>query len=231
MLGIRVISTADIQYLMTILSEYQYDLSGCLANCSNQGTCMYNTTLQLYVCLCQANFIGSACQKDVRPCSQFPCLNNGLCSNVNTSADFATNATFTCDCLVNFNGDYCENEVNVCANVTCSGNGYCSKNGTIPMCNCFQDYFGDICQTEGSFIQVVRDVKWTSLVVFVLCMAFFVVTVILNDVWSYFIRRSYAKQQQERKSSHNRESNMPPISAHPVQFTYYHHRSSISSQT
>ena len=64
-----------------ILETYIGDLTGCLANCSNQAVCMLDTQ-QKYICQCKEFKNGLSCQSDTRPCSSNPCLNNGVCSNV-----------------------------------------------------------------------------------------------------------------------------------------------------
>ena len=70
------------------------DLSGCLANCSNKGSCSYSD-ISLLSCECEQFFTGSDCGTDIRACSKTPCKNNGTCNEI--FRDDQPN-TFTCNC-------------------------------------------------------------------------------------------------------------------------------------
>ncbi len=99
-----------------------FDLSRCASNCTNRGLCKLGLN-NTYYCECFADYIGPTCLVDARPCTQFPCLNNGTClqaSNNNGSYNF------TCDCKKNYNGDRCQyfDFEGLCANLSCV-NGFC----------------------------------------------------------------------------------------------------------
>ena len=84
-----------------VLTTYTGDLSGCLANCSNQGMCVLNTFQH---CKCDKYKTGKACQFDVRSCSSNPCLNNGTCSHSMN----IIKTSFQCMCQNNlYFGTYC----------------------------------------------------------------------------------------------------------------------------
>ena len=62
------------------LLNSNYDLSGCLVNCSNNGKCNYNSASNKFKCSCFSDYMsGYVCQIDTRPCSSNPCLNGGVC--------------------------------------------------------------------------------------------------------------------------------------------------------
>ena len=193
-----------MQPLLDILSTFKFDLSACLANCSNKGQCFFNQTTGEYLCMCITNFIGKSCQTDSRPCSRNRCLNNGTCINVN-------NSSFQCECNVNFNGTFCENRINICENVTCSNNGYCFIKENLPQCKCFINYRGEACETQEEFIKIIKAVSTTSLIVFIVCISIFVLTIISNDLCNLMIKRGNKK---------NHKSNMPSASSKAIRFKY-----------
>ena len=96
---------------MNILTNSNYDLSACLKNCSNNGLCLLNTTNQKYSCQCFTHFNGISCQFDTRPCSKYPCLNNGTCLNTNLNT-----SEFKCQCQLNYFGLNCETKIDLCKN-------------------------------------------------------------------------------------------------------------------
>ncbi len=207
------ITQNNLQQFIELFSKYEYDLTNCLINCSNQGECIFSLKTNRYVCVCGSN---SSCQYNLRPCARYPCLNNGTC--VENSAYL-----FKCECVLNYNGTFCENELIVCTkNITCSKNGYCVKNGSLPLCKCFINYFGDQCEFESNFIKIVRSVTWTSLIICLVCIASFVLIIILNDLWSWRIR------QENKRNNH--KSNSTFKNSAPVQFTYYNKSPSENSQ-
>ena len=202
----------QMQTLLNILITYKYDLSACLANCSNKGQCLLNQTMSEYFCLCDMNYIGKACQTDSMPCSRsLYCLNNGTCVNVNSTS-------FRCECTENFYGIYCENRVNICENVTCSKNGYCYINESGAQCKCFINYYGDSCETQGEFVRIIQAVTSTSLIIFLVCLSLFVFCIVSNDLCNLMIKRTRVTKKLIKT---NPKSNMPPISSKPIRFKYH----------
>lgn len=137
-----------------------YDLSGCLVNCSNNGRCNFDITLNAFYCVCDSIYSsGSACQLDTRPCSSNPCLNNASCfdySNfLNNNLSIMTNTTFNCLCDKYHEGLYCESKIDLCKNETCSGNGICQDLNNKPTCKCFSLYLGEKCDQQSSELRAV----------------------------------------------------------------------------
>ena len=168
--------------LLEMLLSYPSDLTQCLVNCSNQGSCKFNTTTYTYACMCSSYFTGTLCQIDTRPCSNNPCLNNGICQSANETTSLGSR----CECSRNYYGTYCENQVNLCQIRTCSYNGYCATNGTVVHCKCFVDYMGENCELETSFKRVIRYVQWSSLVILVCSVSTLVALIVGNDVLNWF---------------------------------------------
>jgi hypothetical protein len=106
-----------------------YDMSGCIVNCTNQGSCVFDSENNKFKCACNAYFSGLACQLDTRACSSNPCLNNATCvdvySNSTSNSSSVVDSKFRCECQSNYEGAYCETKINICANETCSSNGNC----------------------------------------------------------------------------------------------------------
>jgi Notch-like protein len=204
--------------LLSILSTYTNDLSACLTNCSNKGTCMFNTQISKYVCLCQEFYNGTACQLDIRPCANLICLNSGQCVE-----DTLTSAS--CNCSLGFYGSQCQYEYNPCMNVTCSNRGYCFTNDTtttsnknttssttkMTQCKCYADYEGEQCEIEKIFAKFVRYVTLSSLIIVLTCLAVTVLIIVGNDVWTCLIRKTAARSKNYKKKDSN----------YKVRFKYY----------
>ena len=202
-------TTLDVQTIAFTLANYPYNLASCLTNCTNRGVCYMDATTQKYICRCIANFIGESCQTDIRPCYKYPCLNNGTCIDLNS----VNGTSFQCQCQKNYFGVNCENEFNICQNQSCSANGRCANNQGTPTCICFTGYYGENCEMEASFTKVVRDVKLTSILICAFSIGFFITLIILNDVWSIFIRKANAK--------HVRNSSRSFSNPKVIHFKYY----------
>ena len=174
-----------VKALLDTLNNVTYDITGCLASCSNQGKCKLDPNTQKLICQCLNNFAGSSCQTDLRPCSQNKCLNNATCVNVNNMT------LYECQCQSSlYYGTYCENKVNVCLNKTCSGHGYCIVvNETVPACKCFKGYQGDICDQEDSSRKLVKGVQSTSVIIAFLVLGLTVFIILSNDGWNLLIRK------------------------------------------
>jgi hypothetical protein len=171
-----------MQHFLNILQSNS-DVSSCLSNCSNQGTCKLDSQMQNNICECNANFMGKSCQKDQRPCSQSnKCLNNGTCIN---SQDLTSSS---CQCLENgpFYGQYCENMRNLCVHVECSSRGYCIQNQSKTRCKCYVGYGGENCEIESNSVKVVKSIQWTTTIICILCILIFWLLIIGSDVLGYF---------------------------------------------
>ena len=180
------------QILIDVLSTYQYDLSFCLTNCSNNGQCVLDSATSKYFCMCLPNFIGIGCQTTTSPCSKYPCLNNSTCNDLNETS-------FKCECRENFYGKFCENRINLCQNITCSSNGYCFLNESVTLCKCYINYYGVSCEYEREFVKIIKTVTSVSLVAFLICISFFALSIIGNDIWSCLIRNQKNVSQNVNK--------------------------------
>ena len=170
-------------------------MTPCLTNCSNNGICLLNSTLDKYSCNCSNNFNGESCQFDLRPCSKYPCLNNGTCINKNVNTN-----EFECKCLTNYYGIYCENKKDLCLNETCSNNGYCFVNDSnLPFCNCFNGYDGHKCDLEGSSVKVLKNVRIISILICAFIFVFVIFLIISNDIWNYCMIKKQTKTFTEKK--------------------------------
>ena len=181
-----------------VLSGYTGDLSACLGNCSNQGSCVLNS-LQQYVCQCDQYKTGKACQSDSRPCSSNPCLNNGTCSNIINNNE----TSFQCICQSNlYYGTFCENKVDLCLNKTdvcIKGQCYCIVNGTQPMCKCLMDYSGKICEIQSTTLAVTKAIVNVSSILAIIVLVSYAILIFCFDFTKYFVIKN-------DKSSKRRES-------------------------
>ena len=75
----------------TNLLNSNYDLSGCIVNCTNRGFCRFDSVSNSFMCSCDEYYTGQVCQIDLRACSSAPCLNNATCVDNNTQS-------FKCEC-------------------------------------------------------------------------------------------------------------------------------------
>ena len=162
------------------------DFSDCLGNCSNQGKCFKGS--QKFVCLCDAFFDGATCQRDLKPCSSNPCLNNALC------IEDLIKFSYQCNCSDQFEGTNCQTKKDICFNETCSFNGYCIDDNDFPKCKCFYQYSGEKCQIESSDIKFRKFVVTTSTVIVILFLIIFFFLIILIDLSEFFCKTNIKKR-------------------------------------
>ena len=176
----------NLQQLQNILQS-NVDVSSCLANCSNQGTCKLDPQTLKYICECNDNFTGVSCQTNKRPCSRsnVKCMNNATC--INSPSD---SFNYTCQCLSGlYFGEYCENKRNPCENRTCSSNGYCiqfnqNQNQTTK-CKCNNGYDGDQCELQMNSVKIVKNVQWVATFIAILTLVLTFSLFIASDVLDY----------------------------------------------
>ena len=141
-------------------------------------------------------FSGASCQTDTRPCSKYPCMNDGVCADLGLS--------FTCTCQSIFYGTYCENKVDLCLNSSCVKNqGKCFMNGTEALCSCFQGYAGLNCESLSESLKVTKTlISLASILAFVI-LSLFVFGVILMDCLKYFVIKDkrIRKDHRDNKKS------------------------------
>ena len=152
-------------------------MSDCLTNCSNQGHCTVDASGN-FVCDCLEGFTGKRCSTDQRPCSVYPCINQGKCIDIKNGSSFS----FICDCPYPFYGSRCQDKIDICKNITCSGNGYCVGNGTQPLCVCADQYLGSNCENESEKLKVIKKVINVASAIAVTALVLFFTSFIAIDV-------------------------------------------------
>lgn len=166
--------------MLTYIGNLTYDITGCLQNCSNSGTCVFNDETEKIECDCDTGFYGSSCDKSKSLCSSSPCRNNGTC------VDVAGNETgFYCICDRRyFYGVNCEWEVDVCTNLTCKNKGICKKNEETlePECSCLKYYSGGECQVMSQTLKIIKNVISASSIIAIIIICLFYLMIIMCDV-------------------------------------------------
>ena len=192
--------------LNNVLKTYTGDLSGCLANCSNQGVC-YVSNQQQYSCQCNQYKTGFSCQSDTRPCSSGPCINNGTCSNINNET------SFLCTCQNGlYYGIHCENKINLCLNSTiCIQNqGYCQMNGTQPICKCFMDYSGTNCETMSTSLIVKKTIISGTTIISIVIMVCLSIVILCFDYTKFsLMKKPIKKKPVIKKFKYKKHKNFP----------------------
>ena len=141
------------------------DSSTFLSNCSNNGLCKFSNG-KLF-CECFPGYIGVKCQTNSRPCSYYPCLNEGTCNESFNVSSLNNQQVwdFTCECPKFFYGKRCESKVNVCENETCNGNGHCFDNSSIPTCKCVLYFSGARCEIQEEKLKTIKTViSYTAII-------------------------------------------------------------------
>ena len=158
------------------LLNSNYDLNGCIVNCSNNGQCKFDSLINDFICSCNSIYLsGYACQIDTRPCSSNPCLNNATC------VDYS-NSSFSCVCDMYHNGAYCESEIDICQNETCSSNGNCFDLNKLAKCKCFNMYSGERCELESNELKTAKQITSSVVIFAIAIISFFYIFVVLMDV-------------------------------------------------
>jgi WD40 repeat protein len=178
------------------LLNSNYDMGGCLVNCTNHGSCVFDSANNKFLCVCDAYFTGTACEIDTRACSSSPCLNNATCVDLysNSSA-----SVFSCECGLDYEGVYCQNKINVCANETCSSNGVCEDVNSLPKCKCFSMYEGEKCGTQSNQLKTIQSlISMTSVIAIIVIVCFYLMIIVM-DLIRFFTRSSNGKLSVIRK--------------------------------
>ena len=200
-----IIISPNITFSFSQLSSTQtlqllnsnYDMSGCIVNCSNHGTCKFDSTGNKFVCICDDYFTGTACQTDSRACSSNPCLNNATCVDVYSNSTSNNSSlgswTFSCECQKSYEGVFCQNKINICANETCSSNGVCEDVNNVPKCKCFSMYDGEKCNIQSSELKAVKTmISMTSVIAIIVLICFYLIILIMDliEYWARSKRRT-----------------------------------------
>lgn len=173
--------------IIELLKTINYDINGCLVNCSNNGVCKLNK-YNKYECSCISNYSGLSCQINIRPCSQNNhCLNSGTCVDTmefdgNTKKDYFS---YKCLCSDRYYGSNCEYEVDLCQNNTCSSKGYCKYNiskSNGSECECFKYYSGSNCEFVSNEFKTIVVVVRASSIIAIIFICLIYVILIGNDI-------------------------------------------------
>ena len=188
--------------ILSLLANSTINLNRCLTNCSNRGKCSLNSQQNIYICVCnEIYFQGVQCELDIRPCSsRSQCLNNGTCENLLLNNEYS----FECKCRNNFYGQFCEHRNSSFDKKLCSFNGrvYYDENEDLK-CQCFVDYTGEKCEYANTMTKVIQYTRISSLTLLLICIGTFVILIVANDLFNYFILHPKRKKQ---KKIHNETS-------------------------
>lgn len=136
-----------------------------------------------YLCECPIGFSGSLCEKDLRPCSNYVCINNSTCEYLNNN-----NVEFKCNCQPGFEGLFCETNT-ACHNVTCLNNGNCidgiNNNYT---CLCPMYYSGTFCETKDEDLTVLENVSASISVAGIVSLGSWILFILLLDASRYIFQ-------------------------------------------
>jgi hypothetical protein len=189
--------------LKTFLNTVNYDITGCLVNCSNHGVCQMNFETLRFECICEDFYQGTACQTDIRPCSiKDQCLNDGKCKNLMSFDQNYKMLNYECECVGIYEGKRCESIKNVCQNETCSKNGYCYNYNQTAMCKCFLDYEGNKCENVTFRLKMVRQVIRLSTILAIIVICLFVLSCICMDFHHFFCEKRvrFMPKNKEKKA-------------------------------
>lgn len=115
--------------------------------CGPHGFCeQVRNNIYLYDCLCEEDFIGSHCERQLNLCASQPCHNGGICSQINSSS-------VACRCPDRFTGPFCETEIDSCSvRSNCQNGGTCIETSDRrQVCECPAAWVGDFCEIRQNF--------------------------------------------------------------------------------
>ncbi len=186
-----------------ILQNGVGSITGCLLNCSNQGSCSYDPLTKQISCVCNQYFTGSSCQTDTRPCSSNPCLNSGNCTNHLSS----NSSLFKCECDSYHTGIYCENQIDLCLNSTCVPNqGYCKVTGsTTSTCVCLYGYEGVNCDQKSESLQTQKTIVSIASVLAFIILGLFWCLIFFMDYLKFFVMKSSLSQTYKLKKQKSKK--------------------------
>jgi hypothetical protein len=190
-------------FLSDLLNTVDYDISGCLANCSNKGTCKLDINTARYTCFCFEHFSGIACEHDSRACSSSPCLHNSTCidifeKTVNdnlTSQAIHVKSNYRCNCTELYYGVHCEHKVDVCENQTCSNRGTCHDVNGVPLCKCVKYHSGNECEIESEELQNLSKITTFTSVIAIVVLVCFYLSCVLMDLHNCLIMKKRRRRQ------------------------------------
>uniref|UniRef100_A0A3B4CG76 Delta-like protein n=1 Tax=Pygocentrus nattereri TaxID=42514 RepID=A0A3B4CG76_PYGNA len=101
--------------------------------------CVHGTCVEPWQCLCDTNWGGQLCNKDLNYCGTYqPCLKGGTCSN--TGPD-----KYQCSCADGYSGTNCERAERACLSNPCANGGSCKEISQGYECSCAAGWSGPSC--------------------------------------------------------------------------------------
>jgi hypothetical protein len=194
------------------LLNSNYDLSGCIVNCSNHGTCKFDAVNNLFSCACDLYYSDKSCSTDLRQCSSNPCLNNSTCVDYSNTIDYNmtsivspnSTSTFYCFCNKYYQGTFCETKIDVCKNQTCSSHGNCIDKNSMPKCECFSMYQGDYCEIQSSELKAIQTIiSITSVIAILTVVSFYSCIVFMDFIQICFMDRGSKTKLNKRQKIMN----------------------------
>ena len=183
-----------------------FDLRGCIVNCSNNGQCQFNSLINNFFCSCNSIYLsGYACQIDTRPCSSNPCLNNATCVDFSNSGYYnmssligANSSSFYCACDHYYKGTFCESKIDVCQNETCSSNGNCFDLNNKAKCECYSMYSGDRCESESNELKAIKAIISLASILAIIIIVLFYSCIVFMDITKYCCKRVNQRRYQHK---------------------------------
>lgn len=154
------------------------------------------TLTKNYSCECPIGFAGEFCERDIRPCSNFVCMNNATCDESKVNP-----LEFKCICQTGYEGTFCEKNV-FCKNVVCFNNGNCFAGTRNYSCLCSSFFVGRHCETKLSRLVVLEKVSRSISISGIVFIGACVVFVIAMDFMRFAFHiepPSLDTQRKERK--------------------------------
>ena len=153
--------------------------------------------LRYYICKCNQNYGGNKCEKDLRLCSSFQCLNDGICVNKINETIY----DFECNCSFPYSGRRCEIKQNLCLNKQCSKQGICKMNKTEANCFCFKGYSGLNCEIVSVEMQANKRNIQIIVAISITLFVCFVILIICLDILGCHIKNKKVKEAFKPKKT------------------------------
>ncbi|KAG7278340.1 hypothetical protein CRUP_024585 [Coryphaenoides rupestris] len=110
--------------------------------------CVYGSCSEPWQCVCDVNWGGLLCDKDLNTCGNHqPCQNGGTCSNTEPNE-------YQCECQEGFRGRNCDIAVRQCDLSPCGRGATCQESPEGFRCLCPPGWMGRTCQLDTNECEV-----------------------------------------------------------------------------